>query len=72
MLFRSYRGRHYKELVFIAAMALYGVLEQYVMNGFMNPFILLCGGLLFPGLLENRGMELTAEKAKRAENREAV
>ena len=71
-LFRLYRGRHYKELVFIAAMALYGVLEQYVMNGFMNPFILLCGGLLFPGLLENRGMELTAEKAKRAENREAV
>ena len=51
-LIRLYRLGHYKELVFIAAMALYGVLEQFVMNGFMNPFILLCGILLFPGILK--------------------
>ena len=43
-----YRGEHYKELVMIGALSLYGVLEQFVMNGFMNPFILLCGGLLYP------------------------
>lgn len=51
-LIRLYRLGHYKELVFIAAMALYGVLEQFVMNGFMNPFILLCGILLFPDILK--------------------
>lgn len=51
-LLRLYRQGHYKELVMIASMALYGVLEQFVMNGFMNPFILLCGILLYPGLLE--------------------
>lgn len=56
-LFRLYREEHYKELVMIGAMALYGVLEQYVMNGFMNPFILLCGILLYPGLLESEGKE---------------
>ena len=33
------------------AFALYGVLEQFVLNGFMNPFILLTGILLYPGLL---------------------
>ena len=36
-LFRLYRGGYYKELVMIAAFALYGVLEQFIMNGFMNP-----------------------------------
>ena len=51
-LLQLYKRGHYKELVFIAAMALYGVLEQFVMNGFMNPFILLCGILLFPGILK--------------------
>lgn len=51
-LFRLYQGGHYKELVMIGAMALYGVLEQFVMNGFMNPFILLCGGLMYPGVFE--------------------
>lgn len=50
-LVKLYRQRHYKELVMIGAMALYGVLEQFVMNGFMNPFMLLCGILLYPGLL---------------------
>lgn len=64
-LLRLYRLGHYRELVFIAAMALYGVLEQFVMNGFMNPFILLCGGLLFPGLLEDRGMELTVKRHRK-------
>ena len=36
----------------ITAFALYGVLEQFVMNGFMNPFILLCGILLYPDILD--------------------
>ena len=35
----------------IATMALYAVLEQFVMNGFMNPFILLSGILLYPDIL---------------------
>lgn len=52
-LYCLYRGGHYKELVMIGAMALYGVLEQFVMNGFMNPFILLCGGLLYPAIFED-------------------
>ncbi len=51
-LFALYRGGHCKELVMIGAMSLYGMLEQFVMNGFMNPFILLCGGLLYPEFLE--------------------
>ena len=50
-LFRLYRGGYYKELVMIAAFALYGVLEQFIMNGFMNPFILLAGVLLYPTML---------------------
>lgn len=41
----------YKELVMIGTMALYGVLEQFVLNGFMNVFLLLCGVLLYPNLL---------------------
>lgn len=52
-LVKLYRQGHYKELVMMGALALYGVLEQFVMNGFMNPFILLCGILLYPDLLEN-------------------
>lgn len=51
-LFRLYRGGHYKELVMLGAIALYGVMEQFVMNGFMNVFILLCGVLLYPKLLD--------------------
>lgn len=51
-LFKLYKMECYKELIMIAAMALYGVLEQFVMNAFMNPFILLCGMLLYPGLLD--------------------
>lgn len=47
-LFRLYKLGCYKELVMIACMALYGVLEQFIMNAFMNPFILLCGILLYP------------------------
>ena len=49
---RLYREGHYKELAMITAFALYGVLEQFVMNGFMNPFILLCGILLYPDILD--------------------
>ena len=56
-LFRLYREEHYKELVMIGALALYGVLEQFIMNGFMNPFILLCGILLYPDLLGKKGTE---------------
>lgn len=51
-LFRLYQRGCYKELVMIASMALYGLLEQFIMNAFMNPFILLCGILLYPGLLD--------------------
>lgn len=51
-LFKLYKMECYRELIMIAGMALYGVLEQFVMNAFMNPFILLCGMLLYPGLLE--------------------
>ena len=52
-LYRLYKGGHYKELVIIGAMALYGVLEQFVMNGFVNPFILLCAGLLYPDFFDS-------------------
>lgn len=51
-MLRLYRQRHYRELVMISTLALYGVLEQFVMNGFMNPFILLGGILLYPGLMD--------------------
>lgn len=51
-LLRLYRMGCYKELVMIAAMALYGVLEQFVMNGFTNLFILLCAVLLYPDILD--------------------
>ena len=51
-LFRLYKLGHYKELVMIGTLALYGVLEQFVMNGFMNPFILLGAILLYPNILE--------------------
>lgn len=59
-LFRLYRGGYYKELVMIAAFALYGVLEQFIMNGFMNPFVLLCGILLYPDLLEKKRDDVCA------------
>lgn len=51
-LFVLYRQRHYKELVMLGTLALYAVLEQFVMNGFMNPFILLTGILLYPDILK--------------------
>ena len=51
-LFRLYKQGHFKELVMIGTLALYGVLEQFVMNGFMNPFILLGAVLLYQGILE--------------------
>lgn len=44
----------------IAAFALYGVLEQFIMNGFMNPFVLLCGILLYPDLLEKKRDDVCA------------
>lgn len=50
-MFRLYRQRHYKELVMISTLALYGVLEQFIMNAFMNPFVLLGGILLYPDIL---------------------
>lgn len=49
-----YRKKCYKELVMLATLALYGVLEQFIMNGFMNPFILLCAVLLYPDLLDGK------------------
>ncbi len=51
-LYVLYKNKHYKELVMIGTLALYAVLEQFVMNGFMNPFILLTGILLYPNILE--------------------
>ena len=51
MLLRLYRQGYYKELVMLGTLALYGVLEQFVMNGFMNPFILLGAILLYPDIL---------------------
>lgn len=51
-MYRLYEKECYRELVMISVFALYGVLEQFVMNAFMNPFILLAGILLYPGLLE--------------------
>lgn len=56
-MFRMYRQGHYKELVMLSVFALYGVMEQFVLNGFMNPFILLMGILLYPDLLEKRELE---------------
>jgi membrane-bound metal-dependent hydrolase YbcI (DUF457 family) len=56
-LYRLYKGGHYKELVMIATLALYAVLEQFVMNAFMNPFILLTGILLYPDLLKEKEAE---------------
>lgn len=50
-LLRLYKKRCYKELVMLGTLALYGVLEQFVMNGFMNPFILLGAILLYPDIL---------------------
>ena len=49
-----YRMECYKELVMIGTLALYGVLEQFVLNGFMNIFLLLCGILLYPGIVEEK------------------
>lgn len=51
-LYVLYKKKCYKELVMIATLALYAVLEQFVMNGFMNPFILLSGILLYPDILK--------------------
>lgn len=53
-LIRLYRKGYYKELVMIGAFSLYGVLEQFVLNAFMNPFILLTGILLYPDLLDKK------------------
>ena len=51
-LYVLYKKKCYKELVMISTLALYAVLEQFVMNGFMNPFILLTAVLLYPDILE--------------------
>lgn len=53
-LLRLYKRRCYKELVMLGTLALYGVLEQFVMNGFMNPFILLGAVLLYPDILDQK------------------
>lgn len=53
-LIKLYKMGCYKELIIIACMALYGILEQFIMNAFMNPFILLCGILLYPDFLDER------------------
>ena len=51
MLVRLYKAGGYKELVMLSVFALYGIMEQFVLNGFMNPFILLAGVLLYPTML---------------------
>ena len=53
-MFKLYRMECGKELVMLGTLALYGVLEQFVLNGFMNIFILLCGILLYPDILEEK------------------
>lgn len=53
-LLRLYQKRCYRELVMLATLALYGVLEQFSMNGFMNPFILLGAILLYPDILDQK------------------
>lgn len=53
-MIRLYRMECYKELVMIGILALYGVLEQFVLNGFMNIFLLLCEMLLYPGIVEEK------------------
>lgn len=60
-LLRLYKRECYKELVMIGTLALYGVLEQFVMNGFMNPFILLGAILLYPDILEKVPAQKTRE-----------
>lgn len=65
-LLRLYKNRCYKELVMLATLALYGVLEQFVMNGFMNPFILLGAVLLYPNILSEKeevGYEAVSDSA---------
>ena len=51
MLVRLYQAGCYKELVMLSVFALYAIMEQFVLNGFMNPFILLIGILVYPNLL---------------------
>lgn len=51
MLVRLYKAGGYKELIMLSVFALYGIMEQFVLNGFMNPFILLAGVLLYPTML---------------------
>ena len=51
MLVRLYKAGGYKELVMLSVFALYGIMEQFVLNGFMNPFILLAGVLVYPTML---------------------
>lgn len=65
-LLRLYKKRCYKELVMLGTLALYGVLEQFVMNGFMNPFILLGAVLLYPDILDEKeevGYETISDSA---------
>lgn len=50
-LVRLYQAGCYKEIVMLSIFALYAVMEQFVLNGFMNPFILLTGILLYPNML---------------------
>lgn len=60
-MFRLYKQGYYKELVMLSAFALYAVLEQFVLNGFMNPFILLVGILLYPNLLKENEVSKNGE-----------
>ena len=48
---KLYQAGCYKELVMLSVFSLYAIMEQFVLNGFMNPFILLVGILLYPNLL---------------------
>ncbi len=66
LLYKLYRMERYKDLVMLATLALYGVLEQFVMNGFMNPFILLGAALLYPGILAEQPAAKEEESRCRA------
>ena len=57
----AYRGGYYKELVMIGGVcALRVCWNSSSLNGFMNPFVLLCGILLYPDLLEKKRDDVCA------------
>jgi glycosyltransferase involved in cell wall biosynthesis len=46
---RLYRGRCYRELVFVATFAVYGMMEEFPLNPVVNPFIMLTALVVYNG-----------------------